>query len=84
MENKNSLSFVSIIITFFIFICGAVMAYWIYTITSLNTPSFEIKNSKNLEVNYSDLSGIENKTSNPIPAPEADYGRSNPFINYSG
>jgi len=82
MENKNSLSFVSVTITFFIFICGAVMAYWIYTLTSLNIPKIEIKDSKNLEVNRSGLSAIEDNSKENLPAPDEGYGRSNPFIIY--
>ncbi|OQB06697.1 MAG: hypothetical protein BWY19_00047 [bacterium ADurb.Bin212] len=82
MEDKNILKFSSIIITFFIFLAGAVMSYWIYSLIISRPQLINDKSGNKIEINQSKLTAIQDSSHEPIATPEQGYGRENPFLPY--
>lgn len=82
MENKNFFKFSSIIITFFIFLAGAVMSYWIYSIVISRPAIINDKDGPKIEINQAKLMTIQESANHNLPAPEEGYGRENPFVPY--
>lgn len=82
MENKDPIKITSIIITFVIFLAGALLCFWLYT-QVINSPAVtEDTSASKIQIDKSKLDKIKTATPQAVASPADGYGRENPFIPY--